>query len=42
MDDKPNPLLVWSAVLYFLAGVAALFAPQELLMIVASKPAPPR
>lgn len=29
--DKPNPLLVFSAVLYLLAGVAALFAPQELL-----------
>ncbi|HSK79430.1 MAG TPA: hypothetical protein VLQ45_23455 [Thermoanaerobaculia bacterium] len=31
MDNRPNPLLVFSAVLYFLAGVAALFAPQELL-----------
>ena len=31
MDNKPNPLLVGSAVLYFLAGVAALFVPQELL-----------
>jgi hypothetical protein len=31
MDNRPNPLLVFSAALYFLAGVAALFAPQELL-----------
>lgn len=31
MDNRPNPLLVFSAVLYFLAGVAALFVPQELL-----------
>lgn len=31
MDNKPNPLLVGSAALYFLAGVAALFVPQELL-----------
>jgi len=31
MDNRPNPLLVVSAGVYFLAGVAALFAPQELL-----------
>lgn len=31
MDNRQNPLLVSSAVLYFLAGAAALFAPQELL-----------
>lgn len=31
MDNKPNPLLAGSAVLYLLAGAAALFAPQELL-----------
>lgn len=36
--DKPNPLLVFSAVLYLLAGVAALFAPQELLSFAGAVP----
>ena len=36
--DKPNPLLVFSAVLYFLAGAAALFAPQELLSYAGAVP----
>lgn len=33
MQTKPSPLLVFSAGVYFLAGVAALFAPQELLSL---------
>jgi hypothetical protein len=31
MSDRPNPLLTASAVLYFVAAVPLLFAPQELL-----------
>lgn len=38
MDDRPNPLLVFSAVLYFLAGAAALFVPQELLSFAGAVP----
>lgn len=31
MSDRPNPLLTVSAVLFFVAAVPLLFAPQELL-----------
>jgi len=31
MSDRPNPLLTASAILYFVAAVPLLFAPQELL-----------
>jgi hypothetical protein len=31
MQNAPNRLLVFSSAIYLLAGVAALFAPQELL-----------
>lgn len=38
MDNRPNLLLVFSAVLYLLAGAAALFAPQELLSFAGAVP----
>ncbi|HEV7667383.1 MAG TPA: hypothetical protein VGS22_02585 [Thermoanaerobaculia bacterium] len=31
MNDRPNPLLLGSAVLYFAAALPLLFAPDELL-----------
>jgi hypothetical protein len=37
-QNKPNPLLVFSAAIYFLAGVATLFAPQELLSLGGAAP----
>ncbi|HXU31009.1 MAG TPA: hypothetical protein VN851_10575 [Thermoanaerobaculia bacterium] len=38
MDERPNPLLLGSAVLYFAAALPLLFAPDELLRYAGATP----
>ncbi len=38
MNDRPNPLLLGSAVLYFAAALPLLFAPDELLSYAGAAP----
>ncbi len=38
MSERPNPLLLTSAVLYFAAALALLFAPEELLTYFGATP----
>lgn len=38
MNDRPNPLLLGSAVLYFAAALPLLFAPEELLRYAGAAP----
>jgi hypothetical protein len=38
MDERPNPLLLASAVLYFAAALPLLFAPDELLTYAGASP----
>lgn len=38
MSDRPNPLLLASAVLYFAASLPLLFAPDEMLRFAGTPP----